>query len=140
MAAGDDLTNAVNLADDAAIAEYADGYLVWRQAAKGLAEFRQGLFANSLVWMDRALATAGQQSLPGWNHERERNLKAMAYLVEGMAHQQMQDTVAAQAALHQGIETIEMQFPAPDSGDLGRDWPDWLYAHILLREASSLIH
>jgi len=138
-APGDDLSNAVKLANDAAAAEYADAYLGWRQLAKGLAEYRQGRFANSLVWMDKALATAGQKTLPGWNHERERNLKATAFLVESMARRQMSDTVAAQAALNQGIEIIETQFPPADSGDLGRDWPDWLSAHIFLREAKALI-
>jgi eukaryotic-like serine/threonine-protein kinase len=138
-AAGEDLSNAVNLADDAAAAEYADGYLGWRQVAKGLAEYRQGRFANSLVWMDKAVGTAGQKNLPGWNHERERNLKAIAYLVESMDRRQMQGATAAQAALNQAIEIIQTQFPAAGSGDLGRDWPDWLNAQILLREAKALI-
>jgi serine/threonine protein kinase/Tfp pilus assembly protein PilF len=139
-AAGDDLTNALRLADGAAVAEYADAALGWRQAAKGLAEYRRGQFGNSLAWMDKALVTAGQQSLPGWNHERERNLKAMAYLVESMARRQMQDPVAAQAALSQGMAIIQTQFPPGDSGDLGKNWADRLSVQILLREAGSPIH
>jgi tetratricopeptide (TPR) repeat protein len=139
-AAGDDLTNALNLADDAAGAEYADGYLGLRQFAKGLAEYRRGRFTNSVEWMDKALVTAGQQNLPGWNHERERNLKATAYLVEGMARQQMNDPIVAKAALIKGVEIIETQFPPADSGYLGRDWPDWLIASLLQREAGLLTH
>jgi hypothetical protein len=139
-AAGDDLTNALRLADDAAVAEYADAASGWRQVAQGMAEYRRGQFANSLVWMDKALATAGQQNLPGWNRERERNLKAMAYLVESMARRQMQDPVTAQAALSQGMAIIHTQFPPADSGDLGRDWADLLTVQILLREAGSPIH
>jgi len=136
---GEELVMAVKLADDAAAAEYADGYLGSRQLAEGLAEYRRGRFTNSVVWMDKALVTVGQQSLPGWDHELERNRKATAYLVEGMACCQMHDTVAARAALNKGIEIVETQFPASDSGDLGRDWPDWIIAHILLREAQALM-
>ncbi|SPE58694.1 putative Mitogen-activated protein kinase kinase [Verrucomicrobia bacterium] len=139
-AEGEDLASAVKLADEAAAAEYADGSLGWRQLAKGLAEYRRGRFADSVAWMDKALVTAGQQSLPGWNHEVERNRKAMAYFVKGMAHFRMRDPAAAQGALSQGIEIVITQSPAPDSGDLGRDWPDWLIAQLLLQEAQALIH
>jgi tetratricopeptide (TPR) repeat protein len=138
-AEGEELTTAVKLADDAAGAEYADGYLGTRQLTKGLAEYRRGRFKNSVEWMDKALLTARQQSLPGWNHEQERNRKAMAYLVAAMAQYQLHDTAAARTALDQGTGIIETQFPAADSGDVGHDWPGWLIARRLLQEAKSLI-
>jgi serine/threonine protein kinase len=136
---GEDLEMAGKLADDAGAAEYADGNLGWRQLAKGLAEYRRGRFANSVAWMDQVLTTAAQKNLPGWNHERERNLKAMAYLVSSMARYEIHDIAVARESLYQGSNLIATQFPAPDSPDLGRDWPDWLMAMILLREANSLI-
>jgi len=104
-----------------------------------LAEYRRGRFANSVTWLHKVLLTAGQHNLPGWNHEQERNLKAIAYLVESMAHYQMHDPAAAREALNQGSKLIKMQFPAPGSPDIGHDWPDWLAAHIFLQEANALI-
>ena len=38
-----------------------------------------------------------------------------------------------------GAALIEAQFPAPDSGGPGRDWPGWLIAHLLLDEARTLL-
>jgi eukaryotic-like serine/threonine-protein kinase len=138
-ATDDDLTNALKLADTAALAEYPDGYLGWRQLAKGLAEYRRGRFTNSVAWMDKALFTAGQKNLPGWGHELERNRKAAAYLVESLAWFQMRNPAAARTALNQATDIVEQQFPTTDTGDVGRDWSDWLAAHVLLREAESLI-
>jgi hypothetical protein len=89
--------------------------------------------------MDKALATAGRQSSPGWNHELQRNRQALAYLVKGMAHFQLRDPAAARAELNQGIEIVEKQSPSADSGDVGRDWPDWIIARLFLREAQALI-
>jgi hypothetical protein len=57
-----------------------------------------------------------------------------------MARRQMQDPVAAQAALSQGMAIIQTQFPPGDSGDLGKNWADRLSVQILLREAGSPIH
>jgi tetratricopeptide (TPR) repeat protein len=138
-AVDDDLANALELADRAALAEYPDGYLGWRQLVKGLAEYRRGRFTNSVTWMEKALATAGQPNLPGWSHELERNRKVTAYLVESMAYFQMHNPLAAQAALGQATEIIGQQLPSIDSGDFGRDWPGWIAAHLLLREAQILI-
>jgi len=138
-ATDDDLTNALKLADAAALAEYPDGYLGVRQLAKGLAEYRRGHFTNSVVWMDKALVTAGQKNLPGWGHELERNRKATAYLVESMAWFQMHNLAAARTALNQATEIVEQQFPSTDTGDVGRDWSGWLATHVLLREAQALI-
>jgi predicted metal-dependent hydrolase len=51
----------------------------------------------------------------------------------------LQNPLAARAALHQAAEIIRKELPAADSVDVGRDWPGWLAAHILLREAQALI-
>lgn len=137
-ASEDDLTKALKLADYAALAEYADGYLGSRQLAKGLAEYRRGRFADSVAWMKKALLTAAKQNIPGWGHELERNREAAAYLVESMACFQMNDAGPARSAFNKGLEIIQTQFPTAENDDIGRDWPDWLVAQILLRQGQNM--
>jgi hypothetical protein len=84
--------------------------------------------------------TSAQQNLPSWSHERQRNLGASALLVKAMACFQSGQSEAARAALDEGAALVQSQLSALDSGDVGRDWPDWIIAHIFLREASALIH
>jgi hypothetical protein len=85
------------------------------------------------------LETGAQKDLPAWSHERERNRAATAYLVQAMAHHQLHHSKEAGETLAKAIEIIEKQCPKVDDGDLGREWPDWLFANILRREAESLI-
>ena len=134
---GAELEAAVRLADIAAAAKYADGNLAWREFVKGLAEYRQGHFANAAEWQRKVLLAGSQQALPGWTREAERNRAAAAYFVLAMAYQESKQTAEAQAALSRGIEIVQTQFPSPNGGDLGRDWPDLLIARILLREAQA---
>jgi serine/threonine protein kinase/Flp pilus assembly protein TadD len=133
------LQAAATLADKAAAAEYADGGLVLRQWAKGLAEYRQDRFPAAIDWLGKAVVTGARLDLPGWNHERERNRAAVAYLVQAMAHQRLKHPTDAAIALAKGAGIVQNQFPQENSGDAGREWPDWLIAHILLREAKALI-
>jgi len=137
--AGAELEAAGRLADLAAAAEYADGNLRWRQFVKGLAEFRRGHFANAIAWQHKVLLANAKRALPGWTREAERNSSAAAYFVLAMAHQQSRQIEQAQSALARGVEIVQTQVPPLATGDIGRDWPDWLIAHILLREAQALI-
>jgi serine/threonine protein kinase len=136
---GPPLQAAAALADRAAVANYADAGLASRQWAKGLAEYRQDRFALAIVWLDKSLATGARPDLPGWNHERERNRAAAIYLVQAMAHQRLKHPTDAAIAMTKGAAIVQNQFPQANSGDLGREWPEWLIAHIVLREAKSLI-
>jgi serine/threonine protein kinase len=138
-AQGADLQTAGELAHFAASA-YADGTLPWRQFAEGLAEYRQGRYADAIKSMATVQTTSAQQNLPGWSHERQRNLGASALLVKAMACYQSGQREAARAALEEGATLVAKQLPAADSRDVGRDWPNWLIAHIFLREATALIH
>jgi len=138
-ASGDELNRALEMADAAATAADADGCLGLRQFSKGLADYRRGQFTNSIVWMDKALATAEQRNLPGWSHELERNRKTAANLVEAMAFFQLHNLPPARAALDRATDLIEKQLPAGNSLDIGWDWPGWITAHILSREARALI-
>jgi serine/threonine protein kinase/tetratricopeptide (TPR) repeat protein len=138
-AAGADLDQAAKLADLAARAQYPDANLAWRQFTAGLADYRRRRFDSAVAWLRKTLESSRRQNLPGWTHERERNRCAAAYLVEAMALQQLHQPEAAQAALKAGTDIVRLQFPARESGNLGREWPDWLIAHVLLREVSTRI-
>jgi tetratricopeptide (TPR) repeat protein len=135
---GADLNLATKLADYAALAQYPDANLAWRQFTKGLAEYRRGRFESAITWLRMTLESSRRQNLPGWTHERERNRCAAAFLVEAMARQRLGQPQAA-SAFKEGTDIVQLQFPALESGNLGREWPDWLIAHILLREAATLI-
>jgi hypothetical protein len=56
-----------------------------------------------------------------------------------MAHQRLKHPTDAAVTLIKGASIVQNQFPQANSGDLGREWPDWLIAHILFREAKALI-
>ena len=75
--------------------------------------------------MGRAQTTSARQDSLGWNHERQRNREAAAYLVQAMAHQQLKRILEARVALTTGMNTIKTRFPEVDSSDLGREWQDW---------------
>jgi hypothetical protein len=132
------LQSAGELAHFAASA-YADGTLPLRQFAQGLAEYRQGQYADAIKSMGTVQMTSARQDLPGWSHERQRNLGASALLVKAMSCFQSGQPEAARAALSEGAALVQEQLPSAESGDVGRDWPNWMAAHIFLREASTLI-
>jgi tetratricopeptide (TPR) repeat protein len=134
---GPGLQPAMKLAESASGPGYALSTLARRQWTEGLAEFRQGRFASAIEWMRKAQATCVRPELPAWDHERERNLNTGGYLVEALAYQELNQTVEAQVALAKGAELFHTQLPQTDSGDIGREWPDWLIVQILLREAQS---
>jgi hypothetical protein len=129
----------VKLAGSIAAEGNAKATLASRQFAKGLVEYRRGEFSNAIQWMQTTRETGSRHDLPAWSHERERNRTVMSLLVEGMALQRLKRAAAARAALANATDIIKAQFPEPDCGDLGREWPDWLICHILLREAKALI-
>jgi serine/threonine protein kinase/Flp pilus assembly protein TadD len=138
-AEGPEIEQAVRLADMAASADYADWNLAGRQFIKGLAEYRLGHYAGAIDWTDKVLRTSTRRDSLGWNYERERNRLATAFVVQAMAHQQLNQTAEAQAALANGMAIINTQFPEANSGDIGREWQDWLAARILSGEAQTLI-
>jgi len=105
-----------------------------------LAEYRQGRFESSIVWMDKAQVTAARQSLPLWTHERQRNNVAMASLVQAMAHHQLGQVEAARTALAEADNLLQTQFLQADSGDIGRGWSEWLMVQILANEARELLN
>jgi serine/threonine protein kinase/Flp pilus assembly protein TadD len=135
---GSELESAQKLAEVGAAAKDPAG-LASRQFTQGLAKYRAGDFKGAIEWMDKSLKTNEQKNLPGWNHERERNRKAAANLVTVMAQRGDDDTKNAKQTLTDVIKFMDTEFPKEGSGDLGREWPDWLIANILRREAETLI-
>ena len=45
----------------------------------------------------------------------------------------------ARAALDKGQQILDTKMPKPESADLGAQWPNWMTARLLLREARSLV-
>ncbi|HOX60283.1 MAG TPA: hypothetical protein PLC99_25685, partial [Verrucomicrobiota bacterium] len=55
------------------------------------------------------------------------------------ARQELKQPDEARNSLAQAAQIFETNLPKLESGDLGENWPEWLSARILLREADSLI-
>jgi tetratricopeptide (TPR) repeat protein len=123
------LETASQLAETALGANPDHSDMIWIRLAKGLAEFRQGHFASAAEWMEKVLADAGP--LP--------NRDAEASLVLAMARHQLKQTSQANAAFLKGQDILETKTPKLESGDLGPDWIDWVFAHALLNEAKTVV-
>ena len=59
--------------------------------------------------------------------------------VLAMAQQQLKQTDKARKSLAQATQVFNTKLPKLESGDLGENWPQWLIARILLREAKSVV-
>jgi hypothetical protein len=57
-----------------------------------------------------------------------------------MAQHELKHDAEAQAALAKALEVAQTKLPQLGSDNLGQGWQDWLIAHILLREAKTLIN
>jgi tetratricopeptide (TPR) repeat protein/thiol-disulfide isomerase/thioredoxin len=124
-------------ADLAAVSKIADLAVTngkdhpWRlffQYTKGLAEYRQGRFAD---------AAESEQASTGAN---EAYLSAGADLVLAMAQFQLKQPDPARASLDKGAELIASKMPRIDKGEIGTPyWNDWIINVTLLREARELM-
>jgi len=56
-----------------------------------------------------------------------------------MSGYQLSQPDEARAALARGLQMADAKLAKIESGDLGRSWPDWVFAHVLMREAKALI-
>jgi hypothetical protein len=56
-----------------------------------------------------------------------------------MAQQQLHQTAEARATLARTVQLITERFPKLDRGGLDALFHDWLFDHILLREAKALL-
>jgi tetratricopeptide (TPR) repeat protein len=103
--------------------------LAYFQLVKGLVEYRQGRFDSAISWAQKSLGASGTNYTTA----------ASAGAVLAMAQQQLKQSEEARKALAQATQVFETKLPKPESGDLGENWPEWLVARILVREAKGLI-
>ena len=99
------------------------------QMVLGLAEYRFGRFESAAEWAGRSLAGIGI----------EPPTAVMASTVLAMARRQLHQSTEANQALWQAQGLLRTNLPPAKDGaiDLGENWPDWLAAKLLLKEAAS---
>jgi serine/threonine protein kinase len=103
----------------------------WRAVSLALFEYRRGNFPKAVEWCQRCLA------YPESNAPRT----ATARVILGMSRSQLGQDKEARSELVGGREIIESKFRnLMDSGTPVQGfWFDWVFARILLREASAMI-
>jgi WD40 repeat protein/tetratricopeptide (TPR) repeat protein/tRNA A-37 threonylcarbamoyl transferase component Bud32 len=126
--AGRELETAAKMAQTAANAPTNHPDVAWFRFAKGLADYRQGQFSAAVDGLHGVLSDPA--------HDLTRD--AEAFLLLAMAEGQLQHTQDAQAALGNGLTIINTRLPKLQTGDLGGAWVDWIIAHALLNEVTSL--
>jgi serine/threonine protein kinase len=115
--------DATNLATAAALGKTGGDFV------SALADYRTGHFAESTNVLIKVLAETGQDVLRD----------SQEYAVLAMAQQQLAQTNNARAALAAGTQILDTKLPKLESGDIGRDWGQWLTTHLLISEAKGLI-
>ena len=113
-------TRAVTIGNDAS----AMGYF---QACKTLSEYRQGQFAEAVVWAEKSLKTD------------QAFAQAKGYAVLAMAQRQLGQKDVARATLAEGNTMAPGISHTNGTVDLGDSWVAWLFARITLDEAGQLI-
>jgi len=103
----------------------------WGSISVALMEYRRGNYLQASEWCRRCLA------YPGDNAPRA----ATARVILAMACHQLGRTEEAASELAQGRESIQGKFnDGLDPGSAAHGfWFDWVFARILLREATALI-
>jgi eukaryotic-like serine/threonine-protein kinase len=102
----------------------------WSHFCRGLAEYRQGHFAEAVGWLQSALSRGGDI------HARD----VEAYMVLAMAQFQLHQPQAARDALTEGQKIDDTDLPKMETGLLDDSWKDCLIAFALMREAKALIN
>ena len=104
----------------------------WRAISLGLLEYRSGHYAKAIEWCRSSLAC--RQDIPVRT--------ATARLILAMSFRQEREHEAALSELEQARNILESGFE--DGLKHGRWdrglWFDWVFARVLLREASELLH
>ncbi|MHB8520974.1 MAG: tetratricopeptide repeat protein [Limisphaerales bacterium] len=123
------LATASQLAETAVTGGTNQARLAYFQLVKALAEYRQGRFASAGDWSQKSLAGGGANPVDA----------VAASAVLAMAQHRMKQSDEARRTVAQAVEAAQTKLPRLESGALGENWPEWLIAHILLREAQTLI-
>jgi len=103
----------------------------WGSISVALMEYRRGNYAGAGEWCRRCLA------YPGYNPPRI----ATAKIILAMSCHRLGQAPEAVSELDQGRESVQGKFyDALDAGSAAHGfWFDWIFARILLREATTLI-
>jgi eukaryotic-like serine/threonine-protein kinase len=103
----------------------------WRSFSLALMDYRRGSFAEAVVWCERSL------NFQNSNAPRGANVR----LVLAMSHYRLGQVKQARAEFTEARQQVDSQFDRGLQVGNGADgfWFDWLFAQVLLREASSLI-
>ena len=102
----------------------------WFVQARALAECRAGRPAKAIAWIQMGR----QQFKATLAHYR-----ALNKLILSLADHQLKEGEKARQALDEAVQIIDHELPKERSGDLGADWLDWVYCHVLRREAEGLL-
>jgi serine/threonine protein kinase len=97
----------------------------------GLAEYRQGHFAEAAVEAAKALAGAGAA--------QDAACQAEAAAVLALAEEQLKQTNLARATLATNALILQVKLPKAEKGDLGPKWEEGVAARVLGQEAKTLI-
>jgi len=103
----------------------------WRSMSLALYEYRRGNYARAVEWCERCL---------GYD-EFNAPRNATAQIILAMSYHQMRRNDLAVPMLAQGREAVEAKFKAGLERGTGTQgfWFDWVFARILLREATGLL-
>jgi tetratricopeptide (TPR) repeat protein len=98
---------------------------------KGMADYRQGKFADAVASLAKAAAASRASS------RTDAAINAAAFAVMASAQQQLKQPEKARASLTQAQNAVNVaRGPAPD---LRGNWHDILIAQVLIREARGLV-
>ncbi len=95
-------------------------------ACKALTEYRLGHFALAIDFARQSLAGTPDPGVTG-----------MAYSVLALAHLRLGHADEARTWLQQG--TVAQNRDWPEADPLDSNWQSWIFAHVLLREATAAI-
>jgi serine/threonine protein kinase/tetratricopeptide (TPR) repeat protein len=129
--AKDCLTLPMTDIDLSALATMADvavssGKSAFFQVCKSLAEYRQGHFTVAAQWAEQA----AQDKFP--------YSQAEAYAIMAMAQFRLGQADNARASVAEAAKIVQ-SMPKLESGDLSKDWRDWIIVHALLKEAATIM-
>lgn len=104
-------------------------WFYWILSTQALSEYRQGRYDNAIQVASACLADP---------HCAEA-CRPLTNPVLAMAHYRAGHTAEARATLETAEKDLRKGWFDDERKDLGGNWHDWLFGHILLREARGLI-
>ena len=129
-----DLASLVQMAAKAVASTPAESLPSNGKIILSLAQYRQGHFAEAADSATKALTNVTEMG-----EARVYRGAAQAEAILAMAQQQFNQPDAARETLKKSQQILDTKMPKTEGGDLGVEWPDWVTARVLVREARGLI-